>query len=82
MQYVQDGTLAKVEEPTPWCSNGLIRERLPTKDKPGKFRVCIDPSQTINKAIKRPLYQMPTLGENLHKLSNAKCFTIVDVLDF
>lgn len=80
-QYVRDGILAKVTEPTPWCSNELIRERPPTEGKPGKFRICIDPSQTVNKALKRPLYQMPTLSENLHKLHRAKCFSIVDVLD-
>jgi transposase InsO family protein len=80
-RYVRDGILAKVTDPTPWCSNELIRERKPANGKPGKFRICIDPSQTINKAIKRPIYQMPTLTENLHKLTNAKCFSIVDVLD-
>ena len=53
-KYVQDGTLAKVEEPTAWCSNVLLRERLPTPTKPGKIRICIDPSQTVNKAIARP----------------------------
>ena len=62
--YVREGILKKVDEPTPWCSNELIRET------PKKFRVCIDPSQTINKVIERPIYQMPTLPEHLHKLSN------------
>jgi len=70
---VREGILKKVDEPTPWCSNELIRET------PKKFRVCIDPSQTINKVIERPVYQMPTLPEHLHKLSNAKCFTLADV---
>ena len=56
-RYVEAGVMAKVEEPTPWCSNQLIRET------PKKFRVCIDPSQTVNKAIQRPIYQMPTLNE-------------------
>ena len=58
---------------TPWCSNELIRET------PKKFRVCIDPSKTVNKAIMRPKYQMPTLNEQLHKLYNAKCFSLVDI---
>ena len=30
--------------------------------------------------MKRPLYPMPTLEENLHKLVNAKRFTLVDAL--
>lgn len=72
-KYVSAGILKKVEEPTPWCSNELIRET------PTKFRVCIDPSQTINKVIERPIYQMTTLTENLHKLSQAKCFSLADV---
>ena len=70
---MQAGVLVKVHEPTPWCSNELIRET------PKKFRVCIDPSQTVNKAIQRPKHQMPTLNEQVHKLSAAKCFSLVDV---
>ena len=38
-RYVWAGVLVKVTEPTPWCSNELIRET------PKKFPVCIDPSQ-------------------------------------
>ncbi len=34
----------------------------------------------MNPAIKRPLYPMPTLEENLHKLVNAKSFSMVDAL--
>ena len=41
--------------------------------------MCIDPSQTVNKAIHRPKHQMPTLNEKLHKLSAAKCFSLADV---
>ena len=72
-KYVKEGIIAKVTEPTMWCSNELIRET------PKKFRVCIDPSQTINKAIQRPIHQMPTLNEELHILSETKCFSPVDV---
>ena len=71
--YVEQGVIAKVNEPTAWCSNELIRET------PKKFRVYIDPSQTVNKAIHRPKLQMPTLNGQLHKLSAAKCFSLVDV---
>ena len=71
-RYVEAGILKKVTEPTPWCSNELIRET------PKKFRVCIDPSQTVNKAIMRPIHQLPTLNEQLHRLSNAKLFSLVD----
>jgi hypothetical protein len=74
-KYVKLGFMAKVEEPTPWCSNEVIRQT------PKKVRICIDPSQTVNKAILRPVHQMQTLNEQLHKLCNAKCFSIVDVKD-
>ncbi|KXJ07207.1 Retrovirus-related Pol polyprotein from transposon opus [Exaiptasia diaphana] len=49
-RYVEKGIMAKVDEPTPWCSNELIKE----------------------------IHQMPTLNEQLHKLSSAKCFSLVD----
>ena len=50
------------------------------KEKPnGKLRICFDPSQTINKAIKRPKYTIPTIEEKLPLLTKAKVFTIVDV---
>ena len=78
-QYVRAGILVKVNDPTPWCSNILCRE------SPSKFRVCIDPSQTINKSIQYgqqwPICQMPTLNEQLHKLDKAKCFSLIDIKD-
>ena len=72
-RYVAAGVIKKEEEPTSWCSNEVIRET------PKKTRICIDPSQTVNKAILRPIFQMPTLNEQLHKLCHAKCFSLVDV---
>ena len=70
----EEGVIAPVAQPTNWLSNMLIKE------KPnGKLRICIDPSQTINKAIKRPIYTIPTIEEKLPLLTKAKVFTIVDV---
>ena len=72
---IDEGYLAPVAEPTSWCSQMI------TVDQPGKkMRICMDPVRTLNKAIKRPLYPIPTLEENLHKLVNAKRFTLVDAL--
>ena len=68
------GKITKVLEPTPWISN------IVTIMKPGKVRVCIDP-RDLNKAIKRPKYQMPTLEEILPTLSQAKIFTVLDAKD-
>ena len=74
-KYENAGIITKVDKPTPWCSNEVIRET------PREVGICIDPSQTVNKAILRPVYQMPTLNEQLHALAHAKCFSLVDVHD-
>ena len=61
----------KACNPTDWLSNMLIKE------KPnGKLRICIDPRQTINKAIKRPKYTIPTIEERLLLLTKVKVFTV------
>ena len=69
------GFIVREKNPTDWVSNILCRE------SPNKFRVCIDPSQTINKAIERPIFQMPTLKDQLHELKKAKVFSVIDVKD-
>ena len=40
----------------------------------------IDP-RDLNRAIKRPKYQMPTVDEVLPKLSRAKVFTVLEAKD-
>ncbi|KAL9951502.1 hypothetical protein ACROYT_G044171 [Oculina patagonica] len=72
-KYEKVGIIEKVDEPTPWCWKEVIRET------PRKVRICIDPSLTVIKAILRPIHQMPTLNEQLHKLCHAKCFSLVDM---
>ena len=63
-----------VTQPTDWLSNMLV------KQKPdGSIRICIDPSQTINKAIRRPIYTIPTIEGKPPLLTNAKVFTTADV---
>ena len=57
----------------------VVREREPTPAKSGKIRICLDPSQTLSKAIRRPKYIIPTLEENLHKLHGMKYMTVIDV---
>ena len=70
----EEGIIRPVTQPTDWLSYMLVKE------KPnGKLRICIDPSQTINKVIKRPKYTIPTIEERLPILTKAKVFTIVDV---
>ena len=70
----KQGILKKVTEPTAWISNSDYSEK-----PDGSIRVCIDPSQTINKAIEVPKYPIPTADELLPKLNNAKIFSCVDV---
>ena len=73
-ELTKQGIITKVEEPTPWISNMVAIM------KPNKLRLCIDP-RDLNRAIKRPKYQMPTLEEVLPTLSKAKIFTVLDAKD-
>ena len=69
-----EGIRKPVTQPTDWLSNILVKE------KPnGKLRICIAPGQTINRAIRRPKYTIPTIEEKLPLPTNAKVFTIADV---
>ena len=45
--------------------------------KPNKLRICIDPKD-ITRAIKRPYYPLPTIGEVATSLSKAKVFSVLD----
>ena len=70
----KQGIIVKETQPTEWISS------LVAVQKPGKLRVCIDP-RDLNRAIKRPKYQTPTVDEVLPKLSKAKVFTVLDAKD-
>ena len=66
--------IVKETEPTDWISSMVVVA------KPGKIRICLDPKD-LNKAVRRPKYQMSTLQEVLPKLSKAKVFTTLDAKD-
>ena len=51
-----------------------IRE---TKDK---FRICLDPSNTINKALRVPQHPIPRFEDILPQLNGAKCFSVADAM--
>ena len=70
----KQGIIVKETKPTGWISS------LVAVQKPGKLRMWIDPLD-LNRAIKRPKYQMPTVVEVLLKLSRAKVFTVLDAKD-
>ena len=52
-----------------------------TTTKAAKVRICLDPSQTVKKAILSPVYPIPTLEENLHRFRQAKLFSTFDMKD-
>ena len=66
--------LKNIIEPTAWISNSVYREK-----PDGSIRVCIDPSQTNNKAIEVPKYPITTIDELLTKLNNARFLSCVYV---
>ena len=78
-KLIHTGQLVRVIEPTPWISNMVVRERPASATKPAKVRICLDPSQTVNKAIIRPVYPIPTLEENIHRFHQAKVFSTFDI---
>ena len=81
-EMVKCGKLSKVDEPTEWCSNMTVVERKKSNGDI-KTRICLDPSQTINKGLIVPKYTIPTLQEILPHFSSKKhkTFTIMDALD-
>ena len=66
--------IAKVTEPTDWVNSLVVVE----KPKTGKLRICLDP-KALNEAIRRPHYPMFTLDDVTSKLTNAMCFSILDI---
>ena len=71
--YVNQGILQPVEEPTPWVSSLAIATK-----KSGALRICIDP-RPLNKALRRETYHLPVLDEILPDIAQAKVFSTVDL---
>ena len=80
-KLIHTGQLVRVNAPTLWISNMVVRERPATTTKPAKVRICLDPSQTVNKAILRPVYPIPALEENLQRFHQAKIFSTFELKD-
>ncbi len=78
-KLIDSGQLVRVDKPTPWISNMVVREHPASATKPAKVRICQDPSQTVNKAIIRPVYPIPTLEENIHCFHQAKVFSTSNI---
>ena len=54
------GKTCKKSDPKAWCSDMTIRE---AKDE---FRICLDPSITINKAMRGPKHPIHIFGVRFH----------------
>ncbi|GBN82687.1 hypothetical protein AVEN_167394-1 [Araneus ventricosus] len=73
-RMVKAGVREKVTELTDWVSPLVIVQK-----KNGALRVCLDP-QNLNKAIKRPQYNLPTFEDITSKLAGAKYFSVLDAV--
>ncbi|GBM97751.1 Retrovirus-related Pol polyprotein from transposon 17.6 [Araneus ventricosus] len=71
---VKAGVIEKVTEPTDWVSLLAIVQK-----KNGALRVCLD-AQNLNRAIKRPQYNLPTFEDITSKLAGAKYFSLLDAV--
>lgn len=67
------GIIRKVEHHTQWVSPLVIVTKTD-----GRIRLCVDLRQ-LNKAIRRPLYQIPTVNEVLASANGAKIFSKLDL---
>ena len=72
-RMVEVKIIAKVTKPTDWVNRKVLVE----KKRNGNLRICLDP-RDLNKAIKRPYYQVPPLDNVTGKLSNARHFSTLD----
>ncbi|GBM11903.1 Transposon Tf2-6 polyprotein [Araneus ventricosus] len=73
-RMVTAGVIEKVTELTDWVSPLVIVQK-----KNGALRVCLDP-QNLNKAIKRPRYNLPTFEDITSKLAGTKYFSVLDAV--
>ncbi|GBM96338.1 Transposon Ty3-G Gag-Pol polyprotein [Araneus ventricosus] len=73
-RIVKAGVIEKVTESTDWVSP-LVR----VQKKNVTLRVCLDP-QNLNRAIKRPQYNLPTFEDITSKLAGAKYFSVLDAV--
>ena len=69
---LNDKIITKVTEPTDWCSPLVV-----TAKKSGDIRICCD-LHSLNKAVKRPEFQIPSFEEIAHKINGAEIYTMLD----
>ncbi len=69
----REGVIARVNEPTDWCSPMLVR-RKPN----GLLRVCMDP-RYLNGFLKHATYPLPDVEQVFTKFRGAKFFSKMDL---
>ena len=67
------GVIARVTEPTDWISSTVI-----ATNKSVESCICIDP-RSLNKALRREHYHIPTVDDVLPDLSKARIITTMDL---
>lgn len=70
---IEKGIIEKVDKPTSWVSNVVIREKTD-----GSLQICLDP-QELNKAITRSYYEIPSVNDLKAKLSGKKYYSLLDL---
>ena len=71
---VKDGILTKLDknQATEWLNSFIVIQK-----PSGKLRICLD-STNLNPHIIRPVCNSNTLDDIIHKLKNAKHYTVFD----
>ena len=69
-----DQIIVKIDEPTDWVNSLVVVEKPQTC----KLKIGLDP-KALNEAIQRPYYPMYTLEDVTSKLTNAMCFSLLDI---
>ena len=66
------GVITKVDEPTDWVNSMVVVKQ------PEKLRICLDPTD-LNRWVMREHHHLPTPEETLSKITNARCFSKLDL---
>uniref|UniRef100_A0A5S6Q175 RNA-directed DNA polymerase n=1 Tax=Trichuris muris TaxID=70415 RepID=A0A5S6Q175_TRIMR len=72
-EMVRHNVIRPVSEPTEWCSGIVVVPKADGKS----VRVCVDLT-ALNKSVRRSLFTLPTVEEQLALLTGAKVFSKLD----
>ena len=71
-KLLSDGVIKRVEKATDWCSP-IVIARKPN----GSIRMCTD-LRNLNRAVLRPLYQIPSIDDVLSTVRGSEVFSKLD----